>query len=399
MLPDFALSGTMSDLPICPKCGYARSARDETPEWQCPACQVAYVKVAGGDHAPAIYPDAMAAESSFSGWWRWLGLLFLATLAVAGMVGHWDVRQPSRPLALPTTSREAVAPPRVPVLAPPPLAAPAPITPPDPTAGVWVPRRQRIQLFTEPEHALLDRQLAALLPQRPGKVDIYFIGIGAYFEQDVFLKEVHTVRRLFDSRFDTRTRSVVMANSPNRGIATPPASVEGLRRALIYVADLMDPEEDVVFLHLTSHGSASHELWFTYGGREGTHLTPAMLKGYLEEAQIPYRMISVSACYSGGFVAPLADERSLIVTSADRERNSFGCSSDSEITYFSEALFGSALQETYSFEEAFRRADQLILEKERRQGFRHSLPQIYVGEAIKEKLARIEYQLKRAATP
>lgn len=28
----------------CPKCGYARSAADTNPEWQCPRCHIAYVK-------------------------------------------------------------------------------------------------------------------------------------------------------------------------------------------------------------------------------------------------------------------------------------------------------------------------------------------------------------------
>jgi glutaredoxin len=37
---------------ICPKCNYVRQSSDTCPEWQCPACQVAYSK-AGGDPAPA----------------------------------------------------------------------------------------------------------------------------------------------------------------------------------------------------------------------------------------------------------------------------------------------------------------------------------------------------------
>lgn len=32
----------------CPKCGYVRQPTDDAPDWQCPSCGVAYVKVAGG---------------------------------------------------------------------------------------------------------------------------------------------------------------------------------------------------------------------------------------------------------------------------------------------------------------------------------------------------------------
>jgi glutaredoxin len=31
---------------ICPKCSYIRKPTDEAPEWQCPSCQVAYIKAA-----------------------------------------------------------------------------------------------------------------------------------------------------------------------------------------------------------------------------------------------------------------------------------------------------------------------------------------------------------------
>ncbi|MBO6658869.1 MAG: hypothetical protein JJ934_18395 [Pseudomonadales bacterium] len=31
-------------LKTCPKCGYVRSPRDEAPDWQCPACGIAYYK-------------------------------------------------------------------------------------------------------------------------------------------------------------------------------------------------------------------------------------------------------------------------------------------------------------------------------------------------------------------
>ncbi|MNR82324.1 glutaredoxin 3 [compost metagenome] len=39
---------------ICPKCSYARKPSDEAPEWQCPSCQVAYIK-ASGEPAAANY--------------------------------------------------------------------------------------------------------------------------------------------------------------------------------------------------------------------------------------------------------------------------------------------------------------------------------------------------------
>jgi hypothetical protein len=57
-----------------------------------------------------------------------------------------------------------------------------------------------------------------------------------------------------------------------------------------------------------------------------------MLKAYLDEAALRYRLVSVSACHSGGFIPPLADSHTFIVTAAHAARRSFGCGNESEIT-------------------------------------------------------------------
>jgi hypothetical protein len=53
----------------CPKCKYVRTAADQAPEWQCPSCGVAYLKVrvpepnATATEAPALSPAADQSES------------------------------------------------------------------------------------------------------------------------------------------------------------------------------------------------------------------------------------------------------------------------------------------------------------------------------------------------
>ncbi len=42
----------------CPKCGYERLQTDSAPDWQCPSCKVAYIKVL---EAPAAAPDPLPA--------------------------------------------------------------------------------------------------------------------------------------------------------------------------------------------------------------------------------------------------------------------------------------------------------------------------------------------------
>src|SRR5260221_8337534 len=73
---------------------------------------------------------------------------------------------------------------------------------------------------SEQPHLLAD-EIAALAPRRPGAPDLYFIGFAGDAEQDVFMKEVETVRRLFDERFGTRDRSMLLVNNPRTVRALP----------------------------------------------------------------------------------------------------------------------------------------------------------------------------------
>src|SRR5262249_38904424 len=108
------------------------------------------------------------------------------------------------------------------------------------------------------QSALVEKQMGALLPERPGIVDAYFVGFGSSDEQDVFMKEVLYAQQLFDRRFDTRGRSVVLINNPKTRGEVPLASGTNLRVTLQHVGRVMNPEEDILFLLLSSHGSKNH---------------------------------------------------------------------------------------------------------------------------------------------
>jgi peptidase C13-like protein len=386
-------------MTTCPKCGYTRTEKDRAPEWQCPACEVAYAKVAPGAAAPAPRPRAPDRPPPRAR----LPLLLVFLLVAAGAFYLRHARNEPPPPAPPVRTARPVPAPTAPAPVP---ASPSPAataTAGPPAAPAAAARTPRIRLFSDPAYAVLDRDLAALAPQRPGKIDVYFLGVGPFAEEDVFLREVQTVRGIFDARFDTRGRSLVMINNVHRRTDYPPATVDGLRRALIYLADLVDPEEDLVFVHLTSHGSSDHQLWFTSGtplaGAPLQHLTPAMLRAYVDEAGPGYRAFSISACYSGGFIPRLADSRTFVVTAAHPEHKSFGCGNDSQITDFSQAYFVDALSDTHSFDRAFTRAADLIASRERRQNLVPSLPQMYLGDAVKAKLDAVQRQFAAGPAP
>ena len=94
------------------------------------------------------------------------------------------------------------------------------------------------------------------------------------------------------------------------------------------------------------------------------------------------KVIVISACYSGGYIAPLKDDRTLIMTAARPDRVSFGCSEEADFTYFGDALFAEALNQTDDLKQAFELARASVAERERREGFEASEPQLWAPPAV-----------------
>jgi hypothetical protein len=243
---------------------------------------------------------------------------------------------------------------------------------------------------------LLEAALARLAPQRPGVEDVYFVGVAGYASEDVFLNEAELAEDVLRSRFDTGGRSVLLANNARTVRTLPVASVTALRRALRAVGQAMDPDEDVLFLFLTTHGSPDHSLAMDFWPLQLQGLTPEVLRQMLDEAGVRWRVIVISACFSGGFVDGLKSDTTLLMTAADAARSSFGCGPDSDLTYFGRAFFGDALTASSGLVEAFGVARETIRRREQAAGFEASNPQIHVGSAIGDKLARMERRLAAA---
>src|SRR5918993_1399404 len=93
-----------------------------------------------------------------------------------------------------------------------------------------------------------------------------------------------------------------------------------------------------------------------------------------------------SACNSGGFIEPLRDDNTLVITAAAPDRASFGCEAGRDFTYFGQAFFRDALARTRSFAIAFEIAKQIVAKQEAAEKLEHSMPQMWVGAAIKERL-------------
>lgn len=253
------------------------------------------------------------------------------------------------------------------------------------------------QLFFQQDE-LLDQGIRGLMEQRPGVVDVYFVGVAGDAAEDVFMNELQQAARVFARAFDSTGRTLLLVNNRQTFDRLPLANRDNLNAALEAVGRRMDPEEDLLVLFMTSHGEEDRGLVLDLDGFRLADITPRSLRAALDGAGIRYRAVIVSACFSGAFVEEFRDAASLVMTSARRDRSSFGCGHDGEFTYFGSAFLGTELPKDGSLVAAFERARESLGAREAEEGLPASEPQLWVGSDMAELLDRLGSRL-RAAPP
>ena len=247
------------------------------------------------------------------------------------------------------------------------------------------------------QRQLLDQALAALAPGRRGVIDMYLLAVGGDGSEEVFRREAQFVRAQFDERFGTSGRSIALVNSRSTVAAAPMATMLSIEEALKTIAARMNRDEDILFLFLTSHGSRDHELALRQNHMTLRDLPARELGHLLKESGIRWKVIVVSACYSGGFIDPLRDDSTLIITAARHDRASFGCADENDFTYFGRAFFKESLPASRSFQDAFSRAATLVAQWEKKDLPKEepSQPQLQSTAAINAHLQRWWAELPR----
>ena len=254
--------------------------------------------------------------------------------------------------------------------------------------------KKNLEMVLYNQNPLLDAALAAVEPQDPDRIDMYFVGIAGDGKQEVFRREVEFVRHLFDQNFQTEKRSIILMNSRSTVTQVPLATNYSIRYVLQEVSKKMDPQQDILFLFVTTHGSRDHELVLGLKGLNLPPMTTAELAAALNSLPLKWKVIVVSACYSGGFINPLKNAHTLVITASSADRNSFGCADGNEMTDFGRAFFQESLLQSASFSAAFRNARVLVRARENEKGYRHSLPMIHEPEAVKKYLQRWRRQFE-----
>ncbi|HXE65643.1 MAG TPA: C13 family peptidase [Rhodanobacteraceae bacterium] len=235
---------------------------------------------------------------------------------------------------------------------------------------------------------LLARETARLRPRTAGKVNLYAIVFAGDGSQNVFRNEAEYFDKLFSKRLGAAGHVVVLENNPASLTTRPLATWSNLEDALDAIAAKMDPQQDILLLYFTTHGSEDHTLLVDMDPLPLDQIGASDLPGILAEHPFKYKVVIVNACYSGGFIPPLKNPDTMIVTAARADRSSFGCGEQSELTWFGHAFLVDALNKTGDFRQAFQLARTQVAAWEKRDNYEPSEPQISTGGGITAELAK-----------
>jgi len=234
--------------------------------------------------------------------------------------------------------------------------------------------------------ARIDRALAAI-GETPASPQAFFLGFAGVGEQKVFAQEIGLASRVLSERYGMNDRRLSLINDERDLEGAPLASVSGLKYALRGLAARMNLDRDVLFLSISSHGAQDPAIAVSNSQLPLNDLTEEDLAEALSDSGIRWRVIIISACYAGGFIDSLKNPQTIVITAAAADRTSFGCSNDSDLTYFGEAFYRDALPEARSLRDAFEKARSAIALRERREHVDASRPQAYFGAELEAKLS------------
>jgi hypothetical protein len=245
---------------------------------------------------------------------------------------------------------------------------------------------------------LMTAALAKLKPQRRGVTDAYVIAAG--LDSDgVFGREAAETVRVLSRRFDADGRTLLLANGTGANdVTVPDAHPDHLAVALAQVGELMNKEEDVLILYVTTHGHWATGISYRDGERATGSIAPTRLAALLNESGIKNRLIIVSACFSGVFIPALQNESTVTMTAASSEKPSFGCRAENDWTFFGDALINNAMRQPTPAADAFAAARSLISQWEVADRLDPSNPQIDIGTNARVWLDRLDARVPRTAS-
>ena len=226
---------------------------------------------------------------------------------------------------------------------------------------------------------LLEQSFAQLAPQRHGVVDAYVLSV-ALWDEHVFQHEAEGAAEVLTQRFNATGRTIVLTNGQGPGVERthPGARPSEFGAALARIGEVMDRNEDVLVLYITSHGAPDGSIVMQEQFRNYA-LYPQVLRESLDQIGIKNRLVILSSCFAGAFIPALQNDTTMVFAAAAQDRTSFGCTPENDWTYFGDAFLNQTLRQNRTLPDAFDTAKVLIQSWEARENIRPSLPQSFIG--------------------
>ncbi|BCE03643.1 C13 family peptidase [Marinicellulosiphila megalodicopiae] len=254
----------------------------------------------------------------------------------------------------------------------------------DPTSNEYLKSNRDREQYLYNQTELLNAQFDSLTQHDTQQIDYYSLTAAMYGGQSVFASEVSIINQTLNQYKIQDNQQITLMNSMDN-LDIPWATHHAIKLSLEQIQNKIDVTQDVLLMYLTSHGNADIGIALDIHGMNIGNISPTMLSDSLNSTKIKWRVIIISACYSGVFIDKLKNKNSIIITAADSTHTSFGCSNDLDMTYFGQAYFQDAFK-SLDFIDTFNRAKLLVKEREEAQGYEFSNPQIFVGDNIRAHL-------------
>jgi Peptidase C13 family len=210
---------------------------------------------------------------------------------------------------------------------------------------------------------------------------LWFAGFAMHSQSHAFQGDLDAVGSFLVRQYPAVVALRFSNELQSRQLRYPFATALSLRATMAYIGQYAHAQDKVVVL-LTTHGSKGL-LSVNIGGADYPAVRAADLAQWLEPLGDRPTLILLSACYSGSFIPALARPNRIIYTAASAERNSFGCSFTSRISYFVEEFLVRDVDPQRSLQELFDAGRVRIAERERLLNYLPSEPASSVGAAVR----------------
>ena len=221
------------------------------------------------------------------------------------------------------------------------------------------------------------------------RMKIFYLGLALWGNADRWSEnDIINLKAHFSSSYSERELiPFIVSNrvSAKRQLHYPPYDTTNIRQIVRFIADYA-ADHDLIAIVISTHGYPGG-VRNKVGIAKDQALSAGELKLLFDPISNKQIIMIIYSCYAGSLISDLHGDQTVILTASSAKRPSFGCDQQSENTWFVASLKSAALylqkkNERFSLMRWFKKARQLVAERELDMGVTASNPQIFIGRKV-----------------